>query len=154
MQLPCVIMRNDMFFAGIFTFLVCLRFKFKFWIPNVTCPIYNATLKILKIRKMWRNIVVFLSRKVFISVSLSLLLANKKCGSHFRRETAEKKRKKIKSIESQFILNQTKLSTVPLLIGHCYFCAHYAYSPFKFLRNFNNHETAWCWEMAYNKDEY
>ena len=144
MQLPYVIMRDNMFFfAGIFTFLVCLRFKFKFLIPDVTCPIYNATLKILKIIKMWRNI-----------VSLSLLLANKKCGSHFRRETAKKKKKKIKSIESQFILNQTKLSTVLLLIGHCYFCAHYAYSPFKFLRNFNNHETAWCWEMAYNKDEY
>ena len=29
MQLPCVIMKDDMFFAGIFTFLVCLRFKFK-----------------------------------------------------------------------------------------------------------------------------
>ena len=29
MQLPCVIMRDDMFFAGIFTFLVCFRFKLK-----------------------------------------------------------------------------------------------------------------------------
>ena len=27
MQLPCVIMREDIFFAAIFTFLVCLRFK-------------------------------------------------------------------------------------------------------------------------------
>ena len=27
MQLPCVIMRDIIFFAGIFTFLVCLRFK-------------------------------------------------------------------------------------------------------------------------------
>ena len=29
MQLPCVIMRDDMFFAGIFTFLVWSRFKLK-----------------------------------------------------------------------------------------------------------------------------
>ena len=45
MQLPCVIMRDDMFFAGIFTFLVCLRFKFKFFTTFTTFRIKKLEFK-------------------------------------------------------------------------------------------------------------
>ena len=52
MQLPCVIMRDNMFFAGIFTFLVCLRFKFKFFNPSLCSGLQNLNLTRKKNKKV------------------------------------------------------------------------------------------------------
>ena len=64
------------------------------------------------------DIVVILGLKVFISVSFSIAFYKKEMrASHFRRETANETKIGIK-----FILDQTKLSRLPLEIGHCHLC--------------------------------
>ena len=43
MQLPCVLMRDNTFLAGIFTFLVCLTKKVKITTKNISSPIITLT---------------------------------------------------------------------------------------------------------------
>ena len=55
------------------------------------------------------NIVVFLTQKVFISVSFSIAsIINKKCASHFRRVTAIKNKqpKKRKTISNSYLIRK------------------------------------------------
>ena len=53
MQLPCVIMRDNMFFAGIFTFLVCLRFEFlKVFYPERSEGLKNLNLNRKQTKKV------------------------------------------------------------------------------------------------------